>query len=68
MFQLCVSQVDPLVQGEGSSCTVTGLVRTSLVYSATVIGPVAFILEVRCLSMEGPVFSMSGEEQQKSLV
>lgn len=30
----------------------TGLVRTSLIYSATEMGPVAFILEVRCRSIE----------------
>lgn len=48
--------------------TVTGLVRTSLMYSATVMGPVAFILEVRCRSMEGPGFPSSAGGLQKSLV
>lgn len=47
--------------------TVTGLVSTSLMYSATVTGPVDFILEVRCLSMEGWGFS-SVDGLQKSLL
>lgn len=36
-------------------------------YSATGIGPVAFILEVRWRSMEGGVLFPSGGELQKSL-
>lgn len=49
------------------SLTVTGLVSASLMYSATVIGPVAFILEVRCRSMEGRGFSSPEVELHKSL-
>lgn len=50
------------------SLTVTGLVSTSLMYSATGIGPVAFILEVRCRSMECRGFSSPVGGLQKSLV
>lgn len=43
----------------------TGLVRTSLMYSATEIGPVALILEVRCLSIEFPGIGFSAELLEK---
>lgn len=51
-----------------SVLTVTGLVSTSLMYSATVMGPVAFILEVRCRCIEGRDFLSLAEAQQSGLV
>ena len=47
--------------------TVTGLVSTSLMYSATEIGPVAFILLVRCLSMESLCCSWELELEEHGL-
>lgn len=37
-----------MMSGRGVAHTETGLVRASLIYSATEIGPVALILEARC--------------------
>lgn len=51
----------------GARLTVTGLVSTSLMYSATVMGPVDLILEVRCRSMEGRGFASSAAELYCSL-
>jgi len=42
--------------------TDTGLVSDSLIYSATEIGPVAVILEIRCLWMNVFVSSLWVEE------
>lgn len=49
------------------SLTVAGLVSTSRMYSATVMGPVAWIFVVRCRSREGRDLLPSSEELQTRL-
>ncbi len=47
--------------------TATGLVSASLMYSATEIGPVAVILEIRCLWMDAFDSSLWMEEFEQDL-
>lgn len=47
--------------------TDTGLVSASLIYSATEIGPVAVILEIRCLRMDVFDSSLRMEEFEQDL-
>lgn len=47
--------------------TPTGLVSASLMYSATEIGPVAVILEVRCLRMDVFDSRLRMEESEQDL-